>query len=49
MILVYKLYECPRLTKNEPEYFPARFVLFDILNNLSFVSNEQIMIFRKQL
>ncbi len=27
------------INKNEPEYFPARFVLFDILNNLSFVSN----------
>lgn len=27
------------INKNEPENIPARFVLFDILNNLSFVSN----------
>ncbi len=27
------------INKNEPENFPARFVLFDILNDFSFVSN----------
>lgn len=39
MITIYKLFEYLRDEQNEPEYFPARFVLFDILNDFSFVSN----------